>query len=119
MTTMPDVSNQISYDNFNRALLKGQVERCDFYGADLSKAIVHLADGTEALIGEGYPQEKPFSDDSPMKVVAELRNAKVPFTTQFSVKSYSKPRSYKSAETLQAENRQRVEDETMNRLMAE
>lgn len=30
-----------------------------------------------------------------MKVVAELRNAKVPFTTQFSVKSYAKPKSYK------------------------
>lgn len=50
---------------------------------------------TQALIGEGYPEERAFSDDSPMKVVGLLRNAGVPFTTQFRMGKYSKPKSYK------------------------
>lgn len=50
---------------------------------------------TQALIGEGYPEERAFSDDSPMKVVGLLRNAGVPFTTQFRTGKYSKPKSYK------------------------
>ena len=47
------------------------------------------------MIGEGYPEERAFSDDSPMKVVGLLRNAGVPFTTQFRMGKYSKPKLYK------------------------
>lgn len=49
----------------------------------------------QALIGEGYPEERAFSDDSPMKVVGLLRNAGVPFTTEFRMAKYAKPKSYK------------------------
>lgn len=53
---------------------------------------------SQALIGEGYPEDRAFSDDSPMKVVGLLRNAGVPFTTQFNTRKYAKPKSYKVIE---------------------
>ncbi|CAM9479066.1 unnamed protein product, partial [Ectocarpus sp. 6 AP-2014] len=98
---------EVSFEDFERALLKGEVARCEFFGPNFDKAIIVLKDGTRALIGEGYPEERAFSDDSPMKVVGLLRNAGVPFTTEFRMAKYSKPKSYKSSETLEAENRQK------------
>ncbi|CAN0181982.1 unnamed protein product, partial [Ectocarpus fasciculatus] len=90
-----DYDKQVSFEDFERALLKGEVSRCEFFGSNFDKAIIVLKDGTRALIGEGYPEERAFSDDSPMKVVGLLRNAGVPFTTEFRVAKYSKPKSYK------------------------
>ncbi|CAN0093249.1 unnamed protein product [Ectocarpus sp. 8 AP-2014] len=108
---------EVSFEDFERALLKGEVARCEFFGPNFDKAIIVLKDGTRALIGEGYPEERAFSDDSPMKVVGLLRNAGVPFTTEFRMAKYSKPKSYKSSETLEAENRQKSEDAALDRLM--
>eukprot|EP00904_Undaria_pinnatifida_P014228 jgi/Undpi1/9936/HiC_scaffold_28.g12390.m1 len=114
-----EVDTEVTFDEFNRSLLKGEVKKCEFYGPNFDKAVVQLKDGTKALIGKGYPEERAFSDDSPMKVVGLLRNAGVPYTTQFKMTAYSKPKSYKSVETLEAENRQRNEDQAMERLMSE
>lgn len=114
-----EVDKEITFDDFNRALLKGEVKKCEFFGANFDKAVVQLKDGTRALIGKGYPEERAFSDDSPMKVVGLLRNAGVPYTTQFKMTAYSKPKSYKSVETIEAENRQRNEDQALERLMSE
>ncbi|CAM9498250.1 unnamed protein product [Ascophyllum nodosum] len=114
-----DFDKEISFDDFERSLLKGEVKRCEFFGANFEKAVLQFADGSKALIGEGYPQDRAFSDDSPLQVLAMLRNAGVPFTTPFKTNKYAKPRLYKTAETLQAENRQRAEDATLDRLMSE
>ncbi|CAN0431242.1 unnamed protein product, partial [Hapterophycus canaliculatus] len=81
--TVGEVDKEVSFQDFERALLRGDVKECEFFGSNFDKAVIVLKDGTRALIGEGYPEERAFSDDSPMKVVGLLRNAGVPFTTQF------------------------------------
>ncbi|CAM9256340.1 unnamed protein product [Pylaiella littoralis] len=114
-----ETDSEISFEDFERKLLKGEVTKCEFFGSNFDKAVIVLNDGTRALIGKGYPQERAFSDDSPMKVVGLLRNAGVPFSTQFNTGKYAKPKSYKSSETLQAENRQKSEDQALELLMSQ
>eukprot|EP00752_Nemacystus_decipiens_P004308 g3937.t1 len=114
-----EVDKEVSFEDFQRALLRGDVTKCEFFGSNFDKAVIVFKDGTRALIGEGYPEERAFSDDSPMKVAALLRNAGVPFTTQFRMGKYSKPKSYKSSETMAAENRQKSEDKALELLMSQ
>ncbi|CAM9829244.1 unnamed protein product [Scytosiphon promiscuus] len=114
-----EVDKEVSFEDFERALLRGDVQKCEFFGSNFDKAVIVLKDGTRALIGEGYPEERAFSDDSPMKVVGLLRNAGVPFTTQFRVGNYNKPRAYKTSETMEAESRQKSEDAALEALMAQ
>ncbi|CAM9262356.1 unnamed protein product [Choristocarpus tenellus] len=114
-----DVEGEITYPEFNRLLFKGEIVRCKFYGSNYDTAVVELKNGSKAKIGAGYPRESPGSDESPVRVIAQLRNAGIPYSTPFDLMGYSKPLSYKSAETLQADKRQQDEDETMERLMSD
>jgi hypothetical protein len=72
----------------------------------------------QAKIGEGYPKESPSTDESPLKVVAQLRNAGVPYSVDFNLGKYAKrTKTYKSKDTMAAEGRQRDEDREVERLM--
>jgi hypothetical protein len=73
---------------------------------------------TQAKIGEGYPKESPSTDESPLKVVAQLRNAGVPYSVDFNLGKYAKRKvNFKSKDTMAAEGRQRDEDREVERLM--
>ncbi|CAM9613961.1 unnamed protein product [Phaeothamnion confervicola] len=53
-----------------------------------------------------------------MKVVAQLRNAGVPYTSPFNLKPFpGRPVQYMSKENADAESRQRAEDAAIDRIM--
>jgi hypothetical protein len=141
----PAFSETISYREFNRLLLDKSIKRASFYGTAFSNCIIERADGvlvssscsmtlvstskhahasrvlqlcTQAKIGEGYPKESPSTDESPLKVVAQLRNAGVPYSVDFNLGKYAKRKvNFKSKDTMAAEGRQRDEDREVERLM--
>ncbi|KAG5174915.1 hypothetical protein JKP88DRAFT_351740 [Tribonema minus] len=109
----------VSYAEFNQLLFKREIASAKFYGSKYDRCVLTLLDGTEARIGEGYPRESPATDESPLKVVAQLRNAGVPYKVDFNLRGYTYLKSYKSRETLAAEDRQRDEDSRIETRMAQ
>ncbi|CAM9761252.1 unnamed protein product, partial [Chrysoparadoxa australica] len=99
-----------SLAQFQEALLANRVSNVRFLD-NYSRCIVQIS-GEAFVIGEGYPKESPVDNETPMKVVAQVRNAGVPYKVEgYNLSGYAKQKSYSSKETMEALKRQQIEDE--------
>ena len=71
-------------------LFNGQVSRVQFFGADGSEVIIFTNEGARLRV-DGTPKESASSPLSPLKVVAKVRDAKVPYSFEsFDLTSFRK-----------------------------
>ena len=87
-TPLPTDATEMSYDKLKKLLIDCKdpdlciVQKVAFQSASGEQADVILKSG-ERLTVIGIPEENPSNDSSPAKLVAKLRDAKVPFTFPF------------------------------------
>lgn len=74
------VKGDVSLAEFVRRLESGAVTRVWFFGVMNEFAAFQGADGVVFHIGEGYPVESARSPQSPLQVMARVRDHKVPYT---------------------------------------
>jgi len=81
----------IAYDNFLELLNDGEIQRVQFYGETGNK-VVATTNGERVTV-IGVPQESSNSPMSPLRTVAKVRDAGVPFTFEsFNLAEYRKER---------------------------
>lgn len=85
----PLPSTDMSYTSLSKLLIECRetgtctIERVEFNTPSGEEATVVLRSGTSLPIS-GIPKDDPNSDSSPYKLVARLRDARVPYTFPFS-----------------------------------
>jgi hypothetical protein len=117
-----DLKNSISYEKFQQLLVQKKVVRARFSSPGLERCFVTIEGGQgEVEIVEGYPKVTPVSDESPARVLAQLRNAGIPYNAlgQIDLSQYRKNKPVRSEETDAAEARQVAEDSEVDRRMSE
>ena len=71
----------VTYDKFLDMIFRGDVEKVQFYGLDQETVVLTTKDGGERLTVTDVPGgDGRGATPGPMKVVARVRDAKVPYT---------------------------------------
>lgn len=76
------VNGQVSLDQFRVLLENGDIDRVWFYGAFNEYCVFRLKkDAAIKYIGQGYPTEDARSNQSPLQVMAKVRDYGVEYST--------------------------------------
>lgn len=73
-TVKATVSGDTSFNDFVTKLEGGQVKKVWFFGIFNEYCCFEATDGKVLHIGEGYPRESPRTPESPLQVMAKVRN---------------------------------------------
>lgn len=85
-----DATGEVQYDDFLRLLFRDEVLKVQFYGAKGESAVATTRDG-ERLSVLGVPSENSNSPVSPLRTVAKVRDAGVPYSFEsLDLKSFRK-----------------------------
>lgn len=68
------VSDTVTLDAFITDLNKGSVRQVWFFGFQNQNCFYSRSDGSIIQIGEGYPKESARSSESPLQIMAQVRN---------------------------------------------
>eukprot|EP00622_Pseudochattonella_farcimen_P007771 FR743842.1.p1 GENE.FR743842.1~~FR743842.1.p1 ORF type:complete len:252 (+),score=31.10 FR743842.1:98-757(+) len=87
-TAISSSDGEISYTDFLAALFMGDVTKVQFYGQAGEQAVATTTQGKRLFV-QGVPLEDKSSSNSPLKLVAKVRDAQVPFVFEsFNLKAY-------------------------------